>query len=73
MNRFEAHMIAQEIVKLLPKDYTKDEILTTDQLAKRTGVSISWLRRNSSRLPHFKVGSDFRYSLNEVMNFLKEM
>ena len=36
MNKFEVHMLAQEIVKLMPKDYSKDEILTTMQLSQRT-------------------------------------
>ena len=72
MNKFEAHMLAQEIVKLMPKDYSKDEILTTIQLSERTGISVTWIRRNSNKLPHFRVGTDLRYSLNEVMNFLKE-
>ena len=47
MNKFEVHMLAQEIVKLMPKDYSKDEILTTMQLSQRTGISVTWIRRNS--------------------------
>ena len=41
MKRYEAHMIAEELAKLLPRDYSNDSILTAEQLAERLGVSAS--------------------------------
>ena len=39
MNRYDAHLIAEELMKLMPRDYSKDCILDAEQLAGRLGVS----------------------------------
>ena len=71
MKKYEAHMIAEELAKLLPRDYSNDSILTAEQLAERLGVSASWIYHKAESLPRIKVGRSYRFSLNEVIEALK--
>ena len=71
MKRYEAHMIAEELAKLLPRDYSNDSILTAEQLAEKLGVSASWIYHKAESLPRIKVGCSYRFSLNEVIEALK--
>ena len=71
MKRSEAHMIAEELAKLLPRDYSNDSILTAEQLAEKLGVSASWIYHKAESLPRIKVGRSYRVSLNEVIEALK--
>lgn len=71
MTRRELHILAEEMLKLMPKDYTHDTILTAKELAKRLGTSISWVNHHGHELPRFKVGHEWRFPLNEVINQLK--
>lgn len=50
MKRYEAHMIAEELAKLLPRDYSNDSILTAEQLAEKLGVSASWIYHKAESL-----------------------
>lgn len=72
MNRYDAHLIAEELLKLAPHDYTHDEYLSPEGIAKRLNVSASWVYHQGESLPRMKVGGSWRYSLNEVVNFLKK-
>lgn len=71
MNRYDAHLIAEELMKLMSRDYSKDCILDAEQLGGRLGVSPSWVYHKGESLPRIKVGHSYRYSLNEVIQSLK--
>lgn len=72
MTRYDARLIAEELAKMLPRDYSNDRILSAERLAERLGVSASWVYHEGESLPRIKVGRTYRYSLNEVVNFLKQ-
>lgn len=71
MKRYEAHMIAEELAKLIQRSYANDCILTAEQLAERLGVSASWVYHRAESIPRIKVGRSYRFSLNEVIEALK--
>ena len=62
-------MIAEEIVRLQPKDYREEEFLNVKDLSVKLGISESTLQHMKD-LPRVKIGAAVRYPLNQVINFL---
>lgn len=50
----------------------KESMLTTDQLAKALGVHIVTVQRmvKQGRIPAIRVGSDYRFDMNKVLEAL---
>ena len=50
----------------------KESMLTTDQLAKVLGVHIVTVQRmvKQGRIPAIRVGSDYRFDMNKVLEAL---
>jgi len=69
MNRVEARMIAEEIVRLQPKDYREEEFLNVKDLSAKLGISESTIQ-HMKNLPRVNIGKVVRYPLNQVINFL---
>lgn len=72
MNRHEARMIAEELIKLQPEDYRGEEFLNVGELATRLNISESAIRHNSE-IPRIAIGKAVRYPLNQVINYLKKI
>lgn len=62
-------MIAEEIVRLQPKDYREEEFLNVKDLSVKLGISESTLQ-HMKNLPRVNIGKAVRYPLNQVINFL---
>jgi hypothetical protein len=62
-------MIAEEIVRLQPKDYREEEFLNVKDLSVKLGISESTIQ-HMKNLPRVNIGKVVRYPLNQVINFL---
>jgi Mn-dependent DtxR family transcriptional regulator len=69
MNRYEARMIAEEYMKI--QNGSKDELLTSEELATRLKVSKSTIT-HMPELPKISIKGAVRYPYNKVMNFLNK-
>ena len=62
-------MIAEEIVRLQPKDYREEEFLNVKDLSVKLGISESTIQ-HMKKFPRVNIGKVVRYPLNQVINFL---
>ncbi len=51
---------------------TRPTLLSKKELAAFLGVSLVTIERRAKAYPHYRVGGQLRYDLDEVLSFIRE-
>ena len=80
MTRNDAKLIAEELYKLIHKDVKlyvstaveaeTEEWLNTQQAAEFLGVSLSYIKKNITDIPHTKIGKLNKFKKSTLLQFL---
>jgi excisionase family DNA binding protein len=50
-----------------------ERLLTARELADHLGSPVSWIYNNRNRLPHFRLGREYRFRLSEINAHLETL
>lgn len=49
-----------------------DQLITPEQLAERLQCNVETIYRKREEFPHYRIGRQFRFDWEEVLDYLKE-